>query len=443
MQALDLLDLQQVLLTTVVFCSGAGLSRATVTFPSDIDQELKARFLQAKSAFIVLDQVVNKLLAGERSTGLGKIGKGFFSMFSDKEVNKLRTTLAKARAALSVSALMFGLTVADIKSDSAGGIGFTALAAILEVPDPIRGGAGPQPEGTLPMLPPKRGPLPPTPVLPVTSDQYAPRVSSRRDLLSLSPGIPSEPLFDPRSTLATHHSGSSRSQATSQSRSDRSSVAFDSLSDTTDITSVLTLHQQMDYPNHYATTSDQIPKQAIRLKVDPSKAPRWRPKHTGHVPDSSIMALASAIQQKDHKMTEQLLDCGVSVQAGLLGISIANHDLQTLQLLLAFGAEPGMRDPDGLTPLHIATKHAFLEAAQLLIKYGAQPNTSAGVNGETPLAMCFTGNRFNFAMLYLQHFADCNAPMSNGETPFTQAMNTTTPISVLEAMLVSIKRQKT
>lgn len=429
------------MLTLSCSASGAGLSRATVTFPSDIDQELKARFLQAKNAFVVFDQVVNKLLAAEKSTGLGKIGKGFFSMFSDNELDKLRTTLAKARAALSVSALMFGSTIIDSKADSAGGIGYTALAAILEVPDPTKGGTSPQPpqEGTMTALPHKRGPLPPTPGFSPTVDQFSPRISSRRDISSLNPGSPPESAFDPRQTLATHHSGSSRSHTTSQSRSDRSSVAFDSLSDHTDITSILTLHQQMDTPSHHAQNfSDQVPKQAIRMKADPSKAPRWRAKHNGHVPDSSHMALASAVQQKDHKMVEQLLDCGVAVNGGLLGTSITNHDLQTLQLLLAFGAEPSLRDPDGASPLHTATKHSFFEAAQLLIKYGADPNTSAGIKGETPLAMCFTGNRFNFAMLYLQYGADCNAPMSNGETPFTQAMNSTTSLSIVEAMLVRI-----
>lgn len=363
-------------------------------------------------------------------------------MFSDKEVDKLQTSLAKARAALSVSAMMFGSTVIESKSDSAGGIGFTALAAILEVADPTKGGTSPQQpqDGSMSMLPPKRGPLPPTPTLSPTSDQYGPRVSSRRDVNSLNPSSPPEPTFDHRSTLATHPSGSSRSHTTSQSRSDRSSVAFDSLSDTTDITSILTMHQQMDNPSPHALQSEQVPKQAVRMKIDPTKAPRWKPKHTGHVLDSSIVALASAVQQKDHKIVEQLLDCGVSPQAGLLGTSIANHDMQTLQLLLAFGAEPGMRDPDGPTPLHIATKHSFFEAAQLLIKYGAQTNISAGINGETPLAMCFTGSRSNFAMLYLQYGADCNASMSNGETPFTQAMNQTTPVSVVEAMLVSNDR---
>lgn len=48
-----------------LFPARAGLQRATVTFTNDIDQELKARFLQAKNAFVVLDQVVNKLLVSQ------------------------------------------------------------------------------------------------------------------------------------------------------------------------------------------------------------------------------------------------------------------------------------------------------------------------------------------------------------------------------------------
>lgn len=423
------------------FVIGAGLSRATVTLPSDIEQELKTRFLQAKNAFVVLDQVVNRLLANERSSGLGKLGKAFSSMFSDNDLDKLRTTLASARAALSVSALMFGSTTIDSKADSTGGIGFTALAAILQVPDPTKGGSTPQTpqEGTLAGLQPKKSPLPPIPAFPAATDLYAPRVSSRRDLGVSTPGSPPDMSFDRRQTLASSvtNTTASRSPTTSQSRSDRSSVAIDSLSDVTDITSILNMHQQMENSTTHASISDQLPKQAVRLTVDPSKAPRWRPKHNGHVPESSSMALAQAVQQKDHKMVEQLLDIGVSPQSGLLGTAIGNHDLQTLQLLLAFGTSPTAKDSEGCTPLHNATKHSFFEAAQQLIKYGAQPNTSGGVNGETPLAMCFTGsNRFNFAMLYLQYNADCNAPQINGETPFTQAMNQTTSMYMAEAMLI-------
>lgn len=340
-------------------------------------------------------------------------------------MDKLKTTLAKARAVLSVSALMFGSAVVDGKSDAHRGIGYQALAAILEVDDPTKG-TNPKPtqDGTMSMPPPKRGPLPPTPGLP-SPEFYAPRVSS------LAP----DAAFEHRPTLqgSTHNTGSNRSHTTSQRGSDRSSIAIDSVSDTTDITSILTLHQQMDSVN--SNMGDQVPKQAIRMKADPSKAPRWRPKHMGYVPDSSNLALASAVQQKDTKMVEQLLDCGVTPENSLVGTAITNHDLQTLQLLLAFGASATIKDADGATPLHTATKHFFYEAAQLLIKYGAQTETS-GPNGETPLAMCFTGNRFNFAMLYLQYGADCNAPMSNGETAFTQAMNQTTSLSLAEAMLI-------
>lgn len=425
-----------------LFPARAGLQRATVSFPTDIDQELKARFLQAKNAFVVFDQVVNKLLSGEKSSGFGKIGRALGSIFSESEVEKLRTTLAKARAALSVSALMFGSTVVDNKSDAAGGIGYTALAAILEVPDPTKGGTTPTTpvsiqESTLTALPPKKGPLPPTPTYPQSTDLYTPRVSSRN---------PPDVALDHRPTLAgtlsggSHNTASFRSNVTSQSRSDRSSIAIDSLSDHTDITSILTLHQQMDQPNSHLSVGEQVPKTAIRLKVDPTKAPRWRPnKLMGHVPESSNTALAGAVQQKDHKMVEQLLDCGVTPQNGLLGAAIANHDLQTLQLLLAFGAAPSSPDAEGATPLHTATKHSFFEAAQLLVKYGAQPNTSAGQSGETPLAMSISMNKFNFAMLYLQYGTDeeqLNTPMGNGETSFTQAMNKTTSITLVEALLI-------
>ncbi|CZT23645.1 related to ankyrin 3 [Ramularia collo-cygni] len=432
-------------ISRALFSARAGLSRTTITLPGDIEQELKARLLQTKTAFVVLDQVVNRLVAGEKSSGLGRLGKGLLSMFSDNDLDKLRTTLASTRAALSVSAMMFGSTIVESKYDSDRGIGLTALAAILQIPDPTKGGTALQTieESTRANLPPrtgpppsKAGPFPPTPAFAAGSNLYAPRVSSRRDMNLASPASASEAsdgTFERRQTPA---SSSAKSLTTSQSRSDRSSIAIDSISDFTDITSILNMHPQMDGPNSHANSIEQVPKQATRMQVDPSKASRWTPKHVGYVPDSSNIALASAVQHRDQKMVEQLLDCGLSPQTKFLGVAIANHDLQTLQLLLAFGAAPTAKDVDGNTLLHIATKHSFYEAAQLLIKYGAQPNASGGPNGETPLSMCSTGNRFNFAMLYLQYGADCNAPQTNGETPFTQAMNLTTSLQLVQAMLV-------
>jgi len=183
------------------------------------------------------------------------------------------------------------------------------------------------------------------------------------------------------------------------------------------------------------------PKQAVRVTVDPTKVPRWTPKRsTGVIPAGSHTALLTAVQQQNHKMVEQLLDRGVPVDQGsdrnLLRMAIANHDLATVRLLLLFGADSNAKDKDGLTPLYTATEASFFEAAQLLLTFGADPNVSAGAHEDNPFALSLTNGKAEFAHLYLKHNSDTDAIMENGNTPFVQAMNKTTPINLVELMLM-------
>lgn len=412
-----------------LFPAKAGLARSSAKFPNDVSQELRDRFNQTRNAFTVLDSMVNKLLSGERKQGFGKLGRGFKLMLADGEIERLRLCLAQCRAALSISALMFSSVLGDGKIDAAAGIGYTALAAILETSDPTRSKSTSIPlsptELALADRSPDRRPLPPAPNL----DLHSPRTSSLRDGHFPNPPENGFQVTSPTSTTATH--------MRSPTFSDRSSVLMgptgDNASDITSITSMLS----HDNGTQYHAIGDKIPKQPIRVKVDPSKAARWTPKRkTGPPSEQSKIALTTAVQQKDHKTAEQLLDCGVPPETGHLCTAIVNHDFEGVRLLLLFGADANAKDKDGSTPLYTATGHSFFDAAQLLFKYGADANISAGPYGENPLAVSLTGSKSHFVHLYLQHGADPNMIMSNGDTPFTQSMNKSTPIGLVELMLV-------
>ncbi|CAK3896807.1 ankyrin repeat [Lecanosticta acicola] len=418
-----------------LFPARAGLSRSNSNFPADVTQELYERFDQTRNAFTVMDQMVNKLLSGEKKNGFGKLGKNFRMMFTESEIDRLRISLAQCRAALSISALMFSSTMGYQKIEPAAGIGYTALAAILETSDPTQPKTSPPltpTEKAIANLSPDRRPLPPAPSSPTSPsalqvpDAFTPRISS----------LPLRDMYAPSVTESTslHHrpTGSSDSKMTPMTHvfSDRQSFAE------TDVTSIMSKAHTMDNIQLHLP-GDKVPKTAIRVTDDPTRAPRRKPRYNTHAgSEASKGALSSAIQQKDHKMVEQLLDCGVVPESNLLGSAVINHDLESVRMLLIFGADANIVDKDGSTPLYTATGSAFYEAAQLLLEYGGDSNISAGPYGESPFAVSLTPSKSHLSQLYLQYGADPNAIMGNNETPFTQAMNKSTPASLIETMLV-------
>ncbi|KAF2773691.1 ankyrin [Teratosphaeria nubilosa] len=138
---------------------------------------------------------------------------------------------------------------------------------------------------------------------------------------------------------------------------------------------------------------------------------------------------------RDHKMIEQLLDSGAQPLPGPLTGAILHQDLEAARLLLLYGASANAADGSGRTPLYAATA-TTLDAAHLLLKHGADPNISSEPHAETPLAASLSNSKWSFAQLYLQHGADANALMRNNETAFTQAINKGMPSAILELLLL-------
>jgi hypothetical protein len=111
----------------------------------------------------------------------------------------------------------------------------------------------------------------------------------------------------------------------------------------------------------------------------------------------------------------------------------SNSDLQSLALLIKFGANPSKADRVGMTPLHWAARVDFHEGILLLLKAGAK------VNGKSKegLTALHCAARFShlesIRVLVKQPGVDVNAPDKDSWTPLNVAVenNLTAAISLL------------
>ncbi|KAK2051854.1 hypothetical protein LY76DRAFT_492076, partial [Colletotrichum caudatum] len=113
----------------------AGLleaARAEQEFPADMIKELELKFRQTNNDFQSLDHMMFEFLEYERKGTVGKFQRGWRMMFVDKEMNKMRDSIRKAKEALRMSALVFQWSMGDAKTDAAAGEGYASLAAALD-----------------------------------------------------------------------------------------------------------------------------------------------------------------------------------------------------------------------------------------------------------------------------------------------------------------------
>ena len=415
----------------------AEAARAYTALPLEASNELRGQFKQVHATFTVLSNVVDRYLESERKSAFGKLSKGFRMMFAENEIEKLRLSLVQCREALRKRPEVQSWTLKDDQIEPAAGIGYTALAAVLDRPDPTRG--APIQDTRPPITSPSWSAE--LPVLPAGSylHTYNTSTSSNRELPS-SGLLESVMLQQERIAGPAYSSESRTTTAGAHTVASRSSISPSPRDNLTEITTPLS-SPGLDEMIGSQGLDTSPPKEAIRVVVDPSKAPRVTPKRrTGTILEGSKAALLSAVQQQNHAMMEQLLDCGVLVDnvggRNLLSVAIVNNDFTSVRLLLLFGAEPNSKDKDGFTPLFSATQASFLEAAQLLLKYGADPNTSAGPYDENPYARALNSGQTPFVELYLKYGANSDGIMGNGNTPFIQAMTKTAPMALVDLMFL-------
>ncbi|KIW85275.1 hypothetical protein Z517_00665 [Fonsecaea pedrosoi CBS 271.37] len=433
-----------------VLCSiEAGLteaSRSHGSFPSDMQQELDKKFRQANDDFIVLNQMLIKFLEYEKKGGLGKLRKGWHMMFADTDIHKMRDSLAKSRDALGMSAMVFRWYLGDAKADASVGIGYTGLAAVLERMGPsirhtpstsVRPPAlAPPPLSEAPDLLP---PLPSIPLTERTSDSnFLSRIGEDPDTLTAIPQRQSfsRPAPSTRSSKLTVNSANrEREMQMMSSESSRTEVVGED-------------HVSIKTADSFAQIEDMIHEIGLdkhsspiaRVKADPATVPRWTPKQTSGANSAALKSsLLNAVQQKKHKMIEQLLDCGVPPDGedgvNLLREAVLHQDVETIRLLLLFGADPNGLDRLKFSPLLSATELSFLEAAKMLLKYGADPNLPAGPEGECPLALAVMENKLDFVQLFLTYGGDTNLNTADDNTLLIKAINKTNPKKLAELLV--------
>ena len=446
--ATDFLDICRIL-----WSIEAGLTEASKkhnSLPADMIQELDKKFRQTNDDFLVLNQMLLKFLDLEKKGGFGKLQKGWRMMFADTDIHKMRDSLANNRDALRMSALVFRWSLGDAQADASMGIGYTGLVAALErmkstkpsvvIPATLQNPEEEQvQEAPLPATPSKMAPELPPQLPPVTlMGRSSPSTMLQRsEDFHTSPVDYSELKHFPRvpstvSSAMTTNSARARDSVFSKEGTITGIASSDGKFSDDTMYSKQPLEERISEIDLEGRASGQ----AVRLKADPSSAPRWAPRQTASTNVAGLKtALRGAIEQKRHKTIEQLLDNGAPPEPWVIKEAILNRDVESIRLLLLFGGDPNGFDKDGFTPLFSTTIAAFLDGAKMLIKYGADPNLSAGPDSESPLALAVGENKFDFVQLYLMYGGDANALMANGNTVFNKAMNKITPRRLVELML--------
>jgi ankyrin repeat protein len=105
-----------------------------------------------------------------------------------------------------------------------------------------------------------------------------------------------------------------------------------------------------------------------------------------------------------------------------LALAVTFDDVDLIRALIAAGANVKLKDPDGLSLLHMAALSNRLEAAQELIKAGA-PLNDTDKQGYTPLLYASTVDFGDDRLvnLLLRTGADAKTHAEAGETALSQA----------------------
>lgn len=379
----------------------AGLSHLSTTnqhFPPDMIQEMDKKFRTTFADFQSLDTWLTRFLEYERRGTVGKIQRGWRKMFADNDIGKMRDNLSRTREALRMSALVFQWSLGETKIDDSVGIGYTGLAAALDRLDKGRSVSNiaklksiephmhqavdeisaidsasslhhshphSHSHAQSPILSHShsQSPIPPLPPM-----LQLDRVSAT-DLSPFHSRDDSSFHFPVRRTSMSNQTISSANGQRERlfSQSDQGGTRSTQHSGTHSATSVE--DQEL---------FEQGPIKAVHIKADPYIMPRWSPRSTVAASTPAMKAaLVSAIHERNSKMVEQLLDRGVSADTGpdysALREAALRHDLETIRILLLFGADPNATDKSGITPLFSCVEESFLDGAAMLLKVRSQP----------------------------------------------------------------------
>ncbi|GJN76569.1 ankyrin repeat domain-containing protein [Purpureocillium lilacinum] len=459
----DLLDTSQVL-----FLIEAGLSDAVrqgQSAPLDMITVLDKKFRTALNQFRALDQIVQKQLDYERKGAMGRMKRGFGRVFGDSGLDGHTTSLVKTREDLKMSAYMFQWNLTADKIESELGIGYIGLSSALEAADLRRKRAGSiasedlQKGQTVYTRPPGSAPhqndldqlrLPSIPQGGLSQQQVQHSRVDRVGPLSHDSSLSGESGNFGRASSGDQDSPLTRYTDPSTTGS------YDG--------NPLQLPQQRKFGAGAATpglgTFDEVPETSLelealvgdlasldlesskvsRVKSEPFTMPRRRPRSKIDADKANAHeALLGAVRAKDHRLLTQLLDRGVSPSAGggsdALNEAIVVQDGEALRLLLLYGGDPNETDRDKVCPLVAAVERSFLEAAVALLKYGADPNLSAGPDSETPLTVAAVANNVRLTHLLLMYGGNARQTTADGSTLLIESVGKKTPKTLVDMLL--------
>ncbi|KAI8632726.1 ankyrin repeat-containing domain protein [Xylariaceae sp. FL1651] len=437
----------------IMWSMEAGLvecTRTRQTLPVDMTQELDRKFNTAHADFQALNHWLSRSIHEERGGASGKLSRGWRKMFSGNEIPKMRQALSRTRESLRMSALVFQWSLGEAKIDESLGIGYTALAAALEriekgtsskvssslgnstneVSLPRRNNSQTQvveialdkqtsPTNTLVL--PRSNTLPPPSSIsgssfPLRQDSM-PRLPDSRTDASWSELGQLDFSGVVRERAPSHHADTISTRSTHSRVTSPSGIPEDLRS------SGLTELENLNLDDGLG--HEIKPSKVVRLAVNPSKMPRWVPRNSiGADTPSLKLNLIASIRERNSKAVEQLLDRGVPPDASTdyhaLNEAIRQHDLEIVRLLLLFGASPNTADSQAISPLVASVEEGFLDAAAILLKYGADTNLAPTPKHDSPFTLAIIKEDTHFIRLFLMYGADVNHVMTDGETILTK-----------------------
>ncbi|PHH80366.1 hypothetical protein CDD80_1811 [Ophiocordyceps camponoti-rufipedis] len=426
----------------VLFYIEAGLEEAVCNahpLPLEMITVLEKRFRAAQADFKSLDHTVGKWLDNERRGAVGRMRRGFGKVFGKDGIDKMLLALQRHRTELKMSALMFQWNLGSDRIESDPGIGYIALNATLEDSNIRRkhesmafgNAAEDRPPSASSSIHHSKTSSRQRQVNAVTHDSKPQTRESKvipfsPDSTSGESGSFTAPLSDfGHGTPSTHLTASSSG---SHDRSDgldevpELSLELETL--VADVVGPILDSSVVETREHEASA---MPRRRSRSSTESDKV-------------SSKHALVSAIRTKDHRLVSQLLDRGVSPNTGpdahAVNESIAIQDVESLRLLLLYGADPDALDRDGLSPLGAAVRGSLLSAAALLLKYGADVDMEPTLGMERPLAVAVASGNPRMTRLLLMYGAGPNQQTADGDTLLICGIGKKTPKRLIESLLM-------